>query len=108
MNKIYLAIPYKDDQEKSFELANKYAAKLMKEGNIVYSPISHNHPIAKQEGLPRGWDFWEKFDRVYVEWCDVLCVIMKDGWENSNGVKAEIELAKEYSKEIKYIDIENK
>ena len=102
--KIYLAIPYKGNEKKSFEMANKIASKLMNEGKIVYSPISHNHPIAEQEGLPHGWDFWEKYDTVFVGWCDVLYVCKIKGWEESIGVKAEIKIAKELKKKIKYLE----
>ena len=49
MNKdklVYLALPFTAHPEKSFEIANKVAAKLMEQGVIVFSPISHSYPIA--------------------------------------------------------------
>jgi hypothetical protein len=48
MSKIFLSINYTGMEEKSFRIANKYAAKLISEGHIVFSPISHSHPIAKE------------------------------------------------------------
>jgi len=101
--KIYLAIPYAGTEEESFILANKIAAKLMLEGHIVYSPISHSHPIAKQEGLPTGWEFWEKIDASFIQWCDEIRVITKHNWYKSKGVNAELILARTMGKTVRYI-----
>ena len=105
--KIYLAIPYThasaEIREQRFRLANKYAAKYMNQGHIVFSPISHSHTIAKQETLPVEWEFWKKQDKAFIEWCDVLVVVMADGWETSTGVQAEIEIARELVKAIVFI-----
>ena len=53
--KIYLAIPYSGIEEESFAVANKITAHLMYQGHIVFSPISMNHMIAKEYGLPTSW-----------------------------------------------------
>jgi hypothetical protein len=58
-------------EQESFDLANKVSAKLMNEGYIVFSPISHSHPIAESQKLPGTWDFWQKFDEAFIEWCDL-------------------------------------
>jgi hypothetical protein len=39
-----------------------------------------------------------------MEKCDALYVIMLDGWDTSEGVQAEIQLAKKMLLEIKYLD----
>ena len=101
--KIYLAIPYTGIEEESFNVANKVAAKLMSEGHIVFSPISHTHPIALAGNLPKGWDYWKTFDECFIEWCDELHIVqMKiDGdakIARSTGVNAEIEIAKRLGK----------
>lgn len=109
---IYLAIPYSGIEEESFKIANYVAHKLMEEGHIVYSPITHNHPIAKAHGLPTGWDFWEKFDTEFIKWCDeVYVVVIRDELgvsgegliENSKGVNAEIKIAKSLGRGVSYI-----
>lgn len=101
--KIYLAIPYSGMERESFILANHVAAKLMREGHIVYSPISHAHPIAMQERLPTGWKYWAKTDGEFIRWCDKVCVIMKKGWQKSKGVRAELKLASTLKKGIAYL-----
>ncbi len=107
--KIYLATPYSHDSEKTreerFKNVNKKASELMNLGHIVYSPISHSHPIAVQCGLPLGWEYWEKYDTTFIEWCDELMVYCQSGWEKSNGVKAEIKIAKRLNKSVKYLYI---
>jgi hypothetical protein len=46
---IYLACPYSDPdyaiREQRFHLANDAAASLIRQGYIVYSPITMTHPI---------------------------------------------------------------
>lgn len=103
MKKIYLAIPYTGQEEKSFHIANGLAAKLMNEGYVVYSPITHAHPIKQQEQLPGSWEFWKRVDTEFIKWCDALYVCTIHGWDKSVGVTAELEIARELKKEIKYI-----
>ena len=106
MEKIYLAIPYTGMQEKSFKMANKVAAILMKQGKAVYSPISQSHPIALQEGLPTTWEYWKDVDIEFLKWCDTMFLVTMDGWEKGVGVQAEIKIAHELNKPIIYYNTE--
>lgn len=109
--KIYLAIPYSIVKKKSFKTANRVAHKLIEEGNIVFSPISHSHPIWIEGGKKLGEKIWLDQDREFVKWCDILYVIVLgkpyDGEKlikHSKGVQLEIKWAKQYKKSIIYID----
>lgn len=106
---IYLAGPYNHVNpivmEERFELLTRFAANLMKEGQVVYSPITHNHPIAIRYGLPRGWDYWEKFDTVFLRAATRMVVVTLDGWEDSQGVGAEILLATQLNLPITYVSM---
>ena len=102
--KIYVGIPYTGMEEKSFKKANEVSYKLMKSGNIVYSPISHCHPIAQVGGLPTDWDYWKEYCTEFVTWCDTMAVVMMKGWEDSTGLTAELEIARELKKNIMYIN----
>jgi hypothetical protein len=105
--KIYLAIPYTGMEELSFNTANRIAGQLMREGHIVFSPISHSHPIAKTCELPAHWDYWREADTSFLSWCDEMRVIGLNGlWQNSKGVKAELEIALKLGKPIKFIDLD--
>ena len=109
MKKVYLAGPYSHSDPETcqmrFEVLNDIAAELMAKGFIVFSPISHSHPIAVQCDLPKGFEFWEKFDKAFIEWCDLIIVAKLEGWQDSKGIAAEIKIAKEMGKEIEYIDL---
>lgn len=96
--KIYLASPYSDPKESvrihRWSMACEAAGRLLNLGYLVYSPIAHTHPIATHCDLPQGWDFWKRLDESFItEWADCLVVLKMDGWKESLGVRAEIELA---------------
>jgi hypothetical protein len=105
---IYLAIPYShpdpDVRENRFLIANRVAAMLFKSGEHVFSPISHSHPIKMAGELPGGFDFWEKYDRCMIEMCKELLVVQCDGWEESVGVTAEIEIARSLGIPVRFVD----
>ena len=107
---VYLAVPYSHPDPKMkewrFAEANKMAAKLMKTGIIVFSPISHCHSIAKHNALPTNWEFWKHFDSAYLSCANKLFVLMLDGWETSVGVTEEIKIANELGIPIEYIEYE--
>ena len=107
---IYLASPYSHDDPKvrheRFVHACRAAGKLMSEGKIVFSPISHTHPIAQYCDLPKDWMFWERQDRAIIEWCGAMVVLRLPGWQESKGVQAELAIADEYGLPVSYIDPE--
>ena len=104
MKKLYLAIPYSGQEDYSFRKANYQAGILMDQGYVVYSPISHTHPIANECHLPTDWEYWKNIDESFLSWCDILYVYCLPGWKDSKGVQAEIEIAKRLGKEIIYSD----
>lgn len=103
---IYLAIPYTWNPEKSFEIANKVAAELMLKGNVVFSPISHSHPISlhmtKEQQIDH--DLWMKQDLPMLLKAKKL-VIIDLGQEltrNSRGLQKEIKTARDNHIPIAY------
>jgi len=103
---IYLASPYSDPdprvREERFHAACRAAAELMRAGKLVFSPIAHTHPIVKY-GLPKGWEFWQAYDREHLEACEEVLVLMLDGWMQSVGVLGEIRIAEELGKPVSFI-----
>jgi hypothetical protein len=104
MRKIYLAIPYSRHEERSFKLANEIAAEFLKEGHIVFSPISMSHPIAVYGNLKGDWDTWKRVDFEFIQWCEEVVVVNFDNdvVTNSVGVQGELEYATELGKKISY------
>lgn len=103
---IYLASPYSHPdaniREQRFRDACIAAARLIRAGHVIFSPIAHGHPIA-EHGLPIDWQFWERQDREQLERCDEIVVLMLDGWKESVGVQAEIRIAGELGKPVRYV-----
>jgi nucleoside 2-deoxyribosyltransferase len=106
--KIYLAAPYTSSDkhlvEHRVKQINQAAAKLMREGHIVFSPISHSHQMAIQEVLPTTFEWWRKQNHAFIEWADAVCVLLLDGWEKSVGVMDEIDFALELGKRVEKME----
>ena len=104
---IYLACPYShldsNVREYRFMKANQAAANLMRDGHIVYSPISHTHPIAMEGDLPLDWSYWQSVDEFYIRLCEKVVVLELNGWQKSKGVQAEIEIARALDKPVEFI-----
>jgi uncharacterized protein DUF1937 len=103
----YLACPYSHPEAsvrlERFEAVNRAAAKLMAEGEHIFSPISHTHPIALAGALPLGWEFWEAYDRAILRCCARVYVLQLDGWTESAGVRGELLIAEEFGLEVVYL-----
>jgi hypothetical protein len=108
--KIYLACPYShpnpEVREERFEIANRVAAELMRQGHVVFSPISHSHPVAKYLPLELLMDheFWMKQDLpMLLEWADALYVYPYDAAAVSRGVAREVKEAEAAGIPIEYL-----
>ncbi len=105
---IYLATAYSHPDpavmESRFDTACRVAGKLMADGVVVFSPIAHTHPIAVRCELPRGWDFWIRYDREMLMAADKLVVVCMDGWRESKGIAGEIEIARELGIPVEYME----
>ena len=103
---IYLASPYTHPdpsvRASRFRATCQAAAKLIQQGNLVFAPIAHSHPMT-EFGLPSDWRFWECHDVEFLRRCNELAVLKLDGWRESRGVQAEIDLAIEMDLPIRYL-----
>ena len=92
---IYLACPYTHEEPMVQELrargATEAAAYLMRQGHVVFSPITHGHEIAKH--LSRAdanrAEFWMAQCLPLVPKFEELHILALDGWDTSKGVEAE-------------------
>lgn len=105
---IYLAVPYSHPdpavRQERFEKVNSMAARLMQAGYLIFSPISHTHPIALAGGLPTGWEYWQAYDRAVLKSCSAMLVYALHGWRESKGVAGEIAIAQELGIPVRYVD----
>lgn len=104
----YLAAPYSHPSRhvmyQRYTDITKHAAQMMREGFIVFSPITHSHPIAAYGELPRSWEYWQEFDRTILEACQRIRVLMLPGWEQSAGIAGELEIAEELGLTIEFTE----
>lgn len=77
----------------------------MASGLVVFCPIAHTHPIAVRCELPRGWDYWKRFDHEFIAASSKVIVAMMDGWRESRGVTAEIAIAAELGIPVEYLEV---
>jgi hypothetical protein len=113
MNKnglIYLASPYSDPNpevtEQRYQEVLKATHYLMDQGYTVFSPIVHCHVILKMYGLPTSWEYWKKYDSVYLEMCSELLIYTLPGWEHSKGIRGEIDIATALMTPIEFLSPE--
>lgn len=105
----YLATPYskfKGGIHEAFILACEAAGKLMTErGLCVYSPIAESHPIAQMCGLdPLDHGIWLPACAPKMAAAHGLLVVEMPGWQDSVGVRHEIENFKAKGKPVHYLE----
>jgi hypothetical protein len=104
---IYLASPYSDPcpavREDRFLHICSVAAKLMRAGYFVLSPIAHCHAIDAWDVTSGGWGYWAEYDKRLMQSCDEVWVCCMQGWRDSIGVRAEIQIAGELCLPVRYI-----
>ena len=99
MSFTYLAAPYSHPlpavRELRYAQTNAFAARLMMQGEPVFSPISQSHEIARYMGerFIMDHDFWMNMDLPMLAKARRMWVLCLDGWEDSRGVQAEMKFA---------------
>ena len=110
---IYLASPYShpdpDVLIARVAAVQRATARFIEQGHLVFSPIVHSDPIANlvafspinhAEGELSGW---MAYDFGFIDKCDAVWVLTIDGWDQSWGVRAEIEYAERTGKPVEYV-----
>jgi hypothetical protein len=105
----YLGSPYtkyKAGIHAAFLAVCSEAARLVSAGVIIYSPIAHTHPIAIHGNIdPLDLNIWLPVERPLMDAACGLIVLKMDGWEESVGLKYEIDLFQQAGKPIIYMDV---
>lgn len=104
---IYLASPYshKDPavMEHRYEVACQAAGNLMKRGAAVFAPIAHSHHIGQLLGEATNHEFWLRQDMAVLRHCTEMFVLMIPGWQESRGVREEIDFCTAHKIPISYV-----
>ena len=98
----YVSSPYshENDGERQlrYELVSHFVAKRQKEDfkkSIYFSPIQYWHYPAVDTNLPTDAAYWWSVNKSYIDVSTALIILKLPGWENSKGMKQEIEYARD-------------
>jgi len=97
---LYIAHPYTRNIKKNLKKVIKIANEYLDKGYVIFSPITHSHPIDKKKY--REPEFWYKQDLRLLELFD--CILMCPGWENSKGCMMELTKARTFGLKIIYYE----
>lgn len=101
---VFVCAPYSSNdqfiKESRFKSACIGCGLIMDLGGFPMSPLVHGVPIANEMKLPDDFDYWSKYCLSFINKSDFLVVLNVEGWEDSSGIKAEIELAHKLNKPV--------
>lgn len=105
---IYIASPYTHENpiivQNRFEQVESITAELLLQKQPAFSPIVHSHVIAGKYDMPTDFLFWRDHCIQLLRQATQLYVVMLHGWEQSSGVRAEIDEAERLGLPVTYID----
>lgn len=112
MTMIYLASPYSHKQKniKSYRYYMTLEAVAMLSKNhptwFIYSPIVHFHNVASDYDMPTDAAYWWNVNEIAMEKSSEIFVLTLPGWEESLGVRVEINWGLHHDKIIRLVDPE--
>jgi hypothetical protein len=103
----YIGSPYSHPEalirEERFIHAAYYLMQKLKRREWAYSPIVHCHQLSQIWGMPTDAEFWRDYDFAMLAHARKFEVLRLDGWDQSLGLKGEIEEATRLNIRIEYI-----
>lgn len=93
---VYLAAPYSDPDpaviRQRIEALCEIDALLIEAGIYTVTPLS-KHFILGYRDLPGDWAYWGGYCRALLPRCDAMILLDLPGWEASEGVRGELDIA---------------
>jgi glycosyltransferase involved in cell wall biosynthesis len=106
---LYLATPYSRyvaGIEAAYVMACEQQALLVRAGVPVFCPISHTHGAAIHGGIdPLDHTVWMPADEPFMAAASGLIMVMADGWEESYGMKIELETFRAAGKPVVWMTV---
>jgi len=100
----YLASPYTSPDKviryNRYGLAEAALAWLLTRRMWTYSPIVHCHAMAERFAMPKDAVFWQDFNHLMISRADGLINLQIEGWQESKGVKEELQFTLELNKPV--------
>lgn len=107
----YLACPYTHPDEpirnSRVELASLVAAKLMRQGHPVYSPITHGHAVSQHlpPAVSTEHKFWMRHCQPFMEVSREIMVLPMHGWRLSKGVQEELDYFYQSRQAVTFLEL---
>lgn len=102
----YLATPYTHTNpavvQARVDETMRYAHALLAAGITVFSPILHCHHLALSHAMPTDAQFWWNYNKRHLEIFRRVIACQIDGWQQSRGMKMEIDWAQANGVDVKY------
>jgi len=111
---IYLSSPYTSDIQKNFEQNIEAVGAMFRNAQKLNFYISIFSPVIQDHNIYENCNFSDEEKYLnyhnYVNWgildkSECMIVLTLDGWENSTGVKLEIEYANQHNIHIEYLSL---
>ena len=106
MSLIYLASPYSHKSEAvreyRFLVARYFTITALRNRQPIFSPIVYGRDMEHQIGT--DYQRWQTLNDAMIRACREFWVLQIDGWEDSRGVRHELQLAKSLRKPITYLE----
>ena len=111
----YVASPYtplgvsnkkekKKIREERYEKVSEFCAGCLNKGLFVYSPIVHCHELAKKFNMPTDAAYWREYNSVMLRASGGLWVYTLNGWDQSDGVQGELDIAHDNKVSVAFVD----
>lgn len=93
----YLASPYSHQsayvRHDRALMAREATYQALQQGFVTFSPIHATHDLAVLHSMPKDAAWWESYNDRFLAPAEGVIVLMLDGWQQSVGVRAEIDYA---------------
>ena len=96
---IYVGSPYSDPdhlvrEDRAFQV-ERFAARYVQRGHVIYCPIASWHHVAQKFTLPTDFQFWQQLNFGMLRFASELWVLRLEGWEKSVGLAGEMDVARD-------------
>ena len=96
---IYIGSPYSDPdhlvREDRATQVERFAARYVQRGHVIYCPIASWHHVAQKFTLPTDHQFWQQLNIGILRLASEMWVLRLDGWDYSIGLTKEMDMARD-------------
>ncbi len=104
---IYIASPFTSDnvflEAERHDAVRLYTAGCIERGEVAYSPIVHGVSICHAKEIDGGFNTWRDHCLGMLAKADELRVLKLEGYDESQGVNAEIAFALDNGVPVTYV-----